>query len=322
MEAEERLREAEARYRHLVEQLPAAVYIDAVDELSTALYISPQYEGLTGYTPEERLTEPGLWAPDAAPRRPRGVMAESERTNAIGRRRSTWTTGSSPRTGERSGSTTTRRSSTTTRREPSWQGVLTDITERQLAEEALTRRDRILEAAGFAAERFLERTVVDRLHRRGARTSRRGRRRQPRLRVPERTGVPTARADDAGLRVDRRRGSPTSTTMTTVGIPYADGGFARWERFARRRHGIPGPVRSSRVGAGTPRAPRHPVLLVVPIFVDGEWWGFIGFDQCEEERDWQPAEIDALSLVANTLGAAIGRERARTLSETEAGTRR
>ena len=60
-------------------------------------------------------------------------------------------------------------------------------------------------------------------------------------------------------------------------------------------------------------------ILAVPIFAAGEWWGFVGYDQCEEERDWQPAEIEALSLVANTLGAAIGRERAmRTLSETEA----
>jgi hypothetical protein len=39
--------------------------------------------------------------------------------------------------------------------ERSWQGVLSDITDRKLAEEALGRRDRILEAAGDAAERFL-----------------------------------------------------------------------------------------------------------------------------------------------------------------------
>ena len=36
-----------------------------------------------------------------------------------------------------------------------WQGVLTDITDRKLAEDALTTRDRILGAAGYAAERFL-----------------------------------------------------------------------------------------------------------------------------------------------------------------------
>ena len=48
--AEERMRDAEERYRTLVEQLPVAIYTDAVDDVSTALYISPQYEALTGYT--------------------------------------------------------------------------------------------------------------------------------------------------------------------------------------------------------------------------------------------------------------------------------
>src|SRR5205823_14470533 len=50
--------------------------------------------------------------------------------------------------------------------------------------------------------------------------------------------------------------------------------------------------------------------MAVPVFVGGEWWGYIGFDHCEVERVWQPAEVDALRVVANTLGAAIGRERA------------
>ena len=69
--AEQHLREAEERYRHLVEQMPVAVYTDAVDELSTAVYISPRYEDLTGYTPEERLGGSGPVGRDPAPRRSR-----------------------------------------------------------------------------------------------------------------------------------------------------------------------------------------------------------------------------------------------------------
>ena len=49
--AEERLQKAEANYRTLVEQLPVVVYQDAVDDVSTALYISPQYERLFGFPP-------------------------------------------------------------------------------------------------------------------------------------------------------------------------------------------------------------------------------------------------------------------------------
>jgi PAS domain S-box-containing protein len=59
-------------------------------------------------------------------------------------------------------------------------------------------------------------------------------------------------------------------------------------------------------------------MVVMPISVDDEWWGFIGFDHCADERLWHQAEIDALTVAANTLGAAIGRERAeRRISETE-----
>ena len=97
-------------------------------------------------------------------------------------------------------------------------------------------------------------------------------------------------------------------------------GYARWERALAGGTGISGRVREF-PESERERLERHDILsiLVVPIFSGGEWWGFIGYDQCEEERDWQPSEIEALSLVANTLGAAIGRERAmRTLSETEA----
>jgi two-component system, sensor histidine kinase and response regulator len=55
------LREAEARYRTLVEQIPAAVYIDAGESLGTPQYISPQIEALLGYTPQEWVSDPDLW---------------------------------------------------------------------------------------------------------------------------------------------------------------------------------------------------------------------------------------------------------------------
>ena len=58
--------------------------------------------------------------------------------------------------------------------------------------------------------------------------------------------------------------------------------------------------------------------MVMPVFVGGSWWGSIGLDECRVERVWQPAEIDAIRVVANTLGAAIEREQgARRLTEAE-----
>ncbi|MEP6757983.1 MAG: PAS domain-containing protein [Actinomycetota bacterium] len=59
-EAESGLAEAEARYRALVEQLPAIAYIDPVDRNGT-IYISPQTETILGYGPEEWYANPDLW---------------------------------------------------------------------------------------------------------------------------------------------------------------------------------------------------------------------------------------------------------------------
>ena len=47
------LRAAESRFRTLVEQIPLAIYTDALDATSTTQYISPAIEQLVGYTPDE-----------------------------------------------------------------------------------------------------------------------------------------------------------------------------------------------------------------------------------------------------------------------------
>lgn len=48
-------------------------------------------------------------------------------------------------------------------------------------------------------------------------------------------------------------------------------------------------------------------LLDVPIFIDDAWWGFIGFDDLTNSRNWSNAEVGALILAANLLSAAVKR---------------
>jgi PAS domain S-box-containing protein len=55
------LADAETRYLALVEQLPAVVYIDTHEENPITLFISRQIEKVTGYTPEEWISDPELW---------------------------------------------------------------------------------------------------------------------------------------------------------------------------------------------------------------------------------------------------------------------
>ncbi len=52
---------AEARYRTLVEQLPAVTFMAALDGGTNELYVSPQIERLLGFTQKEWLDDPILW---------------------------------------------------------------------------------------------------------------------------------------------------------------------------------------------------------------------------------------------------------------------
>ncbi|MFD2113270.1 PAS domain-containing protein [Thiorhodococcus fuscus] len=45
--------------------------------------------------------------------------------------------------------------------------------------------------------------------------------------------------------------------------------------------------------------------LLVPLFVDAAFSGFLGFDDCREERVWSLAEVSALQSAAGVIGAAI-----------------
>jgi PAS domain S-box-containing protein len=51
-------------------------------------------------------------------------------------------------------------------------------------------------------------------------------------------------------------------------------------------------------------------ILLVPILIDGELWGVIGFDDCSTERYWSADEAAALQIMATSLGGAIARQQA------------
>ncbi|MGH3090081.1 MAG: PAS domain-containing sensor histidine kinase [Rubrobacteraceae bacterium] len=77
-EAEERLREAEERYRGLVEQIPAIVYIEDVETRAT-VYDSPQIERILGYPRDTCENDPGYWESIIHPEdRERVAVAEKE----------------------------------------------------------------------------------------------------------------------------------------------------------------------------------------------------------------------------------------------------
>ena len=50
-------------------------------------------------------------------------------------------------------------------------------------------------------------------------------------------------------------------------------------------------------------------ILIVPITIRNEFWGFIGFDDCHNGRRWRDEEECVLMAMAGSIGGAIAREK-------------
>jgi len=86
-EAEEKIREAEARYRTLVEQIPAVTYVQEPlesDNPKAITYMSPQYETMLGYPADAEMVDEEHWLRMLHPDDRERVIAEEIRTDETG----------------------------------------------------------------------------------------------------------------------------------------------------------------------------------------------------------------------------------------------
>lgn len=60
-------------------------------------------------------------------------------------------------------------------------------------------------------------------------------------------------------------------------------------------------------------------ILVVPIHFNGKFWGFMGLDDCHQERQWTPYEIFILKVIGDSIRGALARQQAKdSLFQSEA----
>lgn len=92
-------------------------------------------------------------------------------------------------------------------------------------------------------------------------------------------------------------------------IPYAEV-FPRWQKQLFKNEMISGRV------ADFPESEQKILsqqnilaILIIPIMVDIDLWGFIGFDNCVNDREWQFTEIEYLKASAEKIGNRIKEDR-------------
>jgi PAS domain S-box-containing protein len=308
---------AEARYRDMVEQVPAITYIDEAVEGGTEVhYVSPQSKAILGYSPEEWRLNPNLWIERLHPDDRDAAVAEDKRCRRLGTPfeaeyrmiardgRVVWFHDHGAPLLDESG------------RARQMHGVMLDITARRTAEELIRRKDSVLAAVGFAAERLLRsdswEAVIDE--------------------VLARLGVASEvdRVDLYELRshADELRAS-THSQWLREGVEPRRG----------RSRGTPVPCLASwlplleageSVVATSDRDARHfPERLgfassaVAPLLVGSDLWGILALGASDLHREWSAPELEAVRGVAAVVAAAIGRERTqRHLRESEERFRR
>ncbi len=314
--ASQALQESEARYRSLVEQSNDAIYLLVGRQFR---FVNRRFQELLGVTAEE-VAAPDFDFMELVAPQSRPLIEERERRI---------------RSGEpvplRYEFTARRRDGQEIELEASvsyipfegrlaTQGVLRDITQRKRAEERLLRRERYLSCLSRVARELLQAEDPERAF--------------PKVLayLGEAAGVSRVYLfenhldADGCLRTSQRFEwcapgvEPQIDNPVLQNFPLIEGGFRRWVEVLGRGEVLVGNV------ANFPESER-PVLeaqgiqsiLVLPVRVRGELYGFIGFDVCDRVQEWEEAEIALLATAANDLGQALERRQATAaLAESEA----
>ena len=167
--------------------------------------------------------------------------------------------------------------------------------------DSLLQRDRILESVRFAAQQFLsaagwQTVILDVLSMLGRTTE------ASRVFVFENHPG----EDEALVGTIRYQWTAAGLEPIVALEHQALQAGSRWERAsANLRRGEVVSTRADSPGDGGPRS-----SILIPLQVAGEWFGFLGVEDWNREREWSDAESDSFQAAAGMLGASITRQQA------------
>lgn len=307
---EQALREAETMYRALVEQTSVVIYRDMPDENAKNIYISPQIEELTGYAPSEWDRDPFFWQSVVHPDDLTRILNEIKHYIETGEKtvseyrlktkdkRWIWVRDEAVVVNDDQG-------------KPKYvHGVFIDITDKKNAELKVKQREAILSAVAKTAQLLLVstdwRTDINKILRLlGAASG------ASHVYVFEnhsgKDGVllSSQKYEWAAPGIKSELDNPIYQGTRLIPVP----GIEDWHKklidgkpFYGSQQQYPRYWEKVHTNTGLK------TLLDVPVFVNGEWWGIIGFDDYVNEMPWSQSEIDALVAAAGNLGTAIERQ--------------
>jgi two-component system, cell cycle sensor histidine kinase and response regulator CckA len=184
-------------------------------------------------------------------------------------------------------------------------GTLTDVSERRRTSDALSRRERYLSALVQMQQRLLVaqqegkpyKDVLEPIGRASGAS---------RVYVFE-----LHRSASGQLLMSQRAEwcapgvKPELDNPQLQGLPV-EPDFKRWGELLSRGEVVSGLVRDFPEGERALLEPQGiRSLLVLPLRVNDTWAGFIGFDNCAEERQWDRLEVDLLSAAAGAISLEL-----------------
>ncbi len=308
---EEALRDSEARYRKLFERANDAIFLE--NDKDEIIDVNQRAADLLGYSREEllQIKVPELQAPEVRGQTGSVIAQELAQYNGV-----PFEAVDMHRDGTRIPVEISTSLIAETDDGPNLVlSIVRDITERKLAEEALRRREDILKAVGFVAATLLQ--PVELKASISAALERLG----------KAANVSRAYLFENFEGVDGKLYMRMLDDWVAPGIvsqvdksaelqrfPY----WARWEDKLKRGEAIRELTRDMPPEEQEFMKTQNILsLLAIPVFVESQFYGLVGFDECTTERRWLDAEVEALRTAARALGAALQREWAKEALEAE-----
>lgn len=191
-----------------------------------------------------------------------------------------------------------------------YEGTVEDITDRKQSEVELYRRDSLLQGVAEATNHLLtnvdyEAAIAEALSKVGKAAG------VDRAYIYENHPHPTTGEVAMSLRFEWTQQSIESGIHKPYwqNQSYSNFGMTRWYEILASGGSVGG-ITKEFPSAEQEILNRDNIrsILMVPILIEDQFWGYVGFDECREERQWSRSEESILIALAASIGGAIQRK--------------